>query len=280
MKTPTVTVTAARLRRNADKSGAKASLMRKILKWFAVTLAALFLAAFLAVAGSAGWFYWNAAKALPDHRLAAETSSWTGCLPEGSNHQFVPLSAIPENAINAFLAVEDPNFFNRPAFNPVAEFIQALRGMRPRGTGILSGIYAGQLLACQGSEHASFGRHFRAVLLTYRIERDLPKRNILETIINTLYFGRGSFGIAAGAEAHFHKPLSQLSLAEMALLGDAAGHESTTGSFNHERAVLKHRSWVLDRMVGMGAITPQQAEAAKLEPLGVQKRSPVSKEAP
>jgi penicillin-binding protein 1A len=264
-------------RRNADKSCAKAHTMRKVLIWFAVTLAALFLAA----AAWAGWLYWNVAKSLPDHRLASETSSWRGCLPEGSNRQFVPLNEIPANAVNAFLAAEEPDFLNRPAFNPVVTVIQALRGMRPRGTGsMLSGMYARWLIACHGRQLASFGRHFQPALLAYRIERDLPKQNILETIINTMYFSRGNYGIAAGAEAYFHKPVSQLSLAETAFLAGAAGRDHEPCCFNYERGALKHRNWILDRMAGMGAISPQQAEAAKLEPLGMQRPSPVSKKEP
>jgi membrane peptidoglycan carboxypeptidase len=123
------------LRRNTDKSRVVADVMRKVLICFAGTLVALFLAA----AAFIGRVYWDVAKALPDYRLASEMSSWRGCLPTGSKHQFVPLAAIPADTVNAFLAVEDPDFFNRPAFNPAAEFLQALRGMRRLASGLLSG---------------------------------------------------------------------------------------------------------------------------------------------
>jgi membrane carboxypeptidase/penicillin-binding protein len=183
--------------------------MRKVLIWFAGTLTALFLAVFLAAAAFIGRVYWDVAKALPDHRIASETSSWNGCVPAGSKHQLVPLSSMPENAVNAFLAAADPGFFNRPAFSPVAEFIEALGGMGRQKTGtILSSMYARELLACNSSAANHSLWHFKFALLSYRIERDLPKRNILETVINTLYWGRGSYGIAAGAEVYFHKPLN------------------------------------------------------------------------
>jgi penicillin-binding protein 1A len=259
--------------------------MRKVLIWIARTLVGLFLAAFLAVAAGAGWFYWNIAKALPDHRLASETSSWPGCVPAGSKHQFVPLSAMPEKAVNAFLASEDPDFFYRPALSALTEIIRALRGKGPlrEGRATLATMYARKLLVCH---HSAVGQppdwHFKFALLNYRVARDLPKRNILETIINTLYFGRGSYGIAAGAEAHFHKPLEALSFAEMAFLvsvvREPAAYERSIG--RDEKLFLERRNRVLERMVRMGAIGPQQAEAAKLEPLGVQQLSPVSNKAP
>jgi hypothetical protein len=65
--------------------------------WFAGTLAVLLIAA----AGFIGRAYWDVASALSDHRLASETSSWNGCVPAGSKHQFVPLNEIPAEAINA-----------------------------------------------------------------------------------------------------------------------------------------------------------------------------------
>jgi penicillin-binding protein 1A len=273
-----------RLRRNADKSGTIAHVMRKILKWFAVTLAALFLAAFLAVTALAGWFYWNVAKALPDHRLASETPSWNGCVPAGSKHQYVPLSSMPENAVNAFLAAEDPDFFYRPALSALTEIVRALRGKGhlKEGRATLATMYARWLLICHGgaADHSLW--HFKFALLTYRVARDLPKRNILETVINTQYFGRGSYGIAAGAEAYFHKPLGALSLAEMAfLVGVLKEPARYDGSRAHaEKFLLERRNQVLERMLRMGAMGPQQAEAAKREPLGLQKREPVSKEKP
>ncbi len=58
----------ARLRRNADKSGAIAPVVRKIFIWFAGTLAALLYAAAVFI----GWTGWNVAKALPDHRRVSK----------------------------------------------------------------------------------------------------------------------------------------------------------------------------------------------------------------
>jgi membrane peptidoglycan carboxypeptidase len=271
---------AARQRRNADKSDAIAHVMSKVLIWIAGTLATLFVVAFLTIAALAGWVYWDWAKSLPEHRLAAETSSWRGCVSAGSKDQFVPLAAIPENAVSAFLASEDPDFFYHPAYSPVTQIIRALRGMRPQRTvSILSTMYARKLFACHNS---SAGRnaewHFKIALLTCRIERDLPKRNILETVINTLYFGRGSYGIAAGAEAYFHKPLSVLSLAEMALLGGlVSGPSLYDESLVKADRDLERRNKILESMARMGASSPQQAETAKREPLSVQNQRPVSK---
>jgi penicillin-binding protein 1A len=266
-------------RRNADKSRTVAYVMRKVIIWFACMVAASLLAA----AAIAGRLYWEIAKDLPDHRLASETSSWSGCVPSGSKHQFVPLTDIPADAVNAFVAAEQPDFFDRPAFSPLTEVIGAIRGIQRQRTGsILAAMYARALFACHRSVPSHGEWHFKFALLTYRVERDLPRRNILETVINTLYFGRGSFGIAAGAEAYFHKPLNALSLAEMASLGGVIKEPSRydESRAHAETFLLERRSRVLDRMAGMGAISSQQAEAAKFEPLGVQQLMPVSKKEP
>jgi penicillin-binding protein 1A len=186
---------------------------------------------------------------------------------------------MPENAVNAFLASSDPDFFYRPALSWLTEIIRALRGKGPlrRRHATLATTYARELLGCHAAgPHANW--HFKFALVNYRVARDLPKRNILETVINTLYFGRGSYGIAAGAETYFHKPLEALSVAEMAFLVQVVWEPSFyEGNLERkEKRILERRNQVLERMVRMGAMGPQQAEAAKLEPLVVQDPRPVS----
>ena len=256
--------------------------MRNPLTWFAHALGTLLVILILCVAVIANWVYWQAASALPEHRLADGASSWRGCVTPGSKHQFVPLTAIPAHAVNAFLAAEDPDFFNREASNPLTDFTQALWNSRQRIGSQLTVSYARQLLTCQSNALADgmLFWHLRNALLHYRIERDVPKKNILETRINSSYFGRGSYGIAAAAKAYFHKPLAELALAEAALLGVLPREPSRYSNERFADKALAQRNEVLNRMARMGAITAQQAEAAKLEPLRVEKQVPAVEQAP
>jgi membrane peptidoglycan carboxypeptidase len=255
--------------------------MRKLVIWFTRTLGMVFLILLLVVAVFIGWDYRQTANSLPEHRLADGKTSWRGCVPLRGRHQFVPLTDIPSHVVNAFLAAEDPDFFNRKAFNPLTEITEMLLNNKRRSTGSQYGlIYARMLLACHDGTAHPPGWHFRFALLTYRIERDVPKRNILETVMNSTYFGRDSYGIAAAAETYFHKPVAELDLAEAAWLGGIFKSPSTYGrEYNADKGLVR-RNQVLKRMVGMGAITSQQAEAAKLRPFVVEKQIPNFKQAP
>jgi penicillin-binding protein 1A len=92
----------------------------------------------------------------------------------------------------------------------------------------------------------------------------------LEVVLNTVYVGKGAFGMPAAALAYFQKPLTELSTGELAFLaGWAAAKYKWKPDAVNEVALLV-RNATLDRMAGMGALTAEQAAAAKLEPLNLQ----------
>lgn len=120
--------------------------MRKVLIWSVRVLGALLLAAFLFAGAVAGPIYWLAASELPDHRLANGQSSWHGCIqPDAKRTELVPLSALPANAINAFLAALEPDFLTREAYNPLTDVLRPRRA-KLLGTSPISVDYVHQLL--------------------------------------------------------------------------------------------------------------------------------------
>jgi hypothetical protein len=187
------------------------SLMRKVLIWSVRVLGALLLVAFLLAAGAVGRAYWRATDGMPDHRLVDGASSWHGCIrPEDRRVEFVPLNAIPANAINAFLVVaNEPDFLTREPYNPITDVLRRLwrgrllgvkGGWASLGKSAISVAYVNQLLFCPTGD----------TLLHYRIERDLPRRSILETVINTDYFQSGAYGMPAAALTYSQRPLTEL----------------------------------------------------------------------
>jgi penicillin-binding protein 1A len=245
-------------------------------------LGALLIAAFVFAVAATGRIYWRITDGLPDHRLVAGASSWHGCIPPNAKRvEFVPLSAMPANAINAFLAFAEPDFLTREAYNPMTD---ALRRRRTRslGTSPISVAYVHQLLFCLNNPAGDHLRNAGASWLQYRIERDLPRRSILETVINTEYFRNGAYGMPAAAQTYFQKPLTELSTGELAFLESLRARSNPHGvpqnymdlPSDRRNAILKEmlmiRNIILDRMTGTGAITAEQAAAAKLEPLNLQ----------
>jgi hypothetical protein len=240
--------------------------MREVLIPIARVLGALLLVASLLAGAGAYRFYRAVASGLPDHGLAEGESSWHGCIPPSARHvEFVPLSAMPANAMNAFLAAREPDFLTREAYNPLNSWLWRVKYRR---TFAISVAYVQQLLFCLNTP-AGYLRLSKEDLLRYRIERDLPRRSILETVINTDYMGKGAYGMPAAALAYFQKPLTELSTGELAFLGSLSGTKPVSQAIRDDLA-LKFRNLILDRMVGMGALPAEQAAAAKLEPLNLQ----------
>jgi penicillin-binding protein 1A len=254
---------------------------------------ALFLVSFLFVGALAGRGYWRVTDGLPDHRLVDGASSWHGCIPPDARRaEFVPLSAMPANAIKPFLALQEPDFLTREAYIPITDVLRRLwrgwllgvKGARASlGTSPISVAYVNQLLFClnrPAGDQTLWGS--KPSWLQYRIERDLPRRSILETVINTDYFQNGAYGMPAAALTYFQKPLTELSTGELAFLERARARSNPHGvprgyrdlPLDRRNAILNEllmvRNIVLDRMVRMGALTAEQAAAAKLEPLNLQ----------
>ncbi|GBO87592.1 penicillin-binding protein 1A [Marinobacter salsuginis] len=117
------------------------------------------------------------------------------------------------------------------------------------------------------SRDRTFIRKFNEILLALQIERELDKNRILELYLNKIYLGNRAYGIAAAAQVYYNKPVSELSLAQMAML---AGLPKAPSAFNPlanpDRAMIR-RNWILGRMRDLGYITPDAHELAVLAPI-------------
>ncbi|MGO9486107.1 MAG: transglycosylase domain-containing protein [Rhodomicrobium sp.] len=247
--------------------------MRKVLIWSIRVLAALLFAVLLLLAVLTGSLYWKAASAVPDHRLADAAVAWHGCIPPGGKQEFVPLDEMPLRAIPAFLAAWwEPDFLTREPYSLLA-IARKLRERRHVRNSWVSDAYIGQLYSCQKPDNRpqSLQRKFEQTLLRYRLEHDVPRRRILETVINSFYAGRGNFGMGAAARAYLGKPLGEADLGELAFLAALPGFPDNAAVYAD-----KARGEILRRMVQAGAITAEEAEAAKREPLNILKQPPAS----
>jgi len=117
------------------------------------------------------------------------------------------------------------------------------------------------------SKEKTLTRKFNEMLLSFKIEHNLSKDEILQLYINHIYLGQRAYGFGAAAQAYYSKPLSQLSLAEMAML---AGLPKAPGAYNPvvnpKRARLR-QEYILRRMHDLGYISEQEFDVAKNEPI-------------
>ncbi len=190
---------------------------------------------------------------------------------------FVPISAIPKPLINAILAAEDKNFYHHQGLDYlgiVRAILINLRNIgtdrRPVGASTITQQVAKNFLL---SGEVSYRRKIREAILAFRIEHAFSKDQILELYLNEIYLGMGSYGVAAAALNYFNKALDELTLAEMAYLAALPKAPNNYHPLRHPKAAVARRNWVLSRLVEDGFITPQEAEAAKAEPLEIRPRA-------
>ncbi|MGE0668652.1 MAG: penicillin-binding protein 1A [Sphingomonadales bacterium] len=189
---------------------------------------------------------------------------------------FVPLEAIPERVIQAFMAAEDKNFYDHGGIDYLGvvravfeNVFNSISGQRLVGASTITQQVAKNFLL---TNEVSFNRKIKEAILAYRIERAFDKDQILELYLNEIYLGQGmhpqgSYGVAAAAQSYFDKALSELDLAETAYLAALPKAPSNYHPVKHPEAAKGRRDWVLGRMYSDGFISRDERDAAIAEPL-------------
>jgi len=183
-------------------------------------------------------------------------------LREEENRAPVSIEELPEHVIDAVLAVEDADFFDHKGVN-VRSTVRALLSNVESGETSQGGSTITQQLVKQGvlSAEQTFDRKLREVFLAVRLEEQMPKREILELYLNTIYLGNHSYGIQAAAETYFGVPAAQLDVGQAALLAGLIRDPIDYNPFRYPEIAEERRRIALNRMVAEGMIT--EAEAAQ-----------------
>jgi penicillin-binding protein 1A len=181
------------------------------------------------------------------------------------NRVIVPLDETPPNLVNAFIAVEDRQFFRHWGLNLFAigkamlEDVMARRWVR--GASTITQQLARNLFLTQDQ---TVTRKIKEAILAIRIERHYTKKEILSMYLNQIYFGEGAYGVESSARKFFGKPVSDLSLAECAMLAGLPRNPTAYSPRRHYDRAKGRQLTVLASMRTMNMITADQAyEAAK-----------------
>jgi 1A family penicillin-binding protein len=180
------------------------------------------------------------------------------------HRQDVPLSRIPRDLQNAFVAVEDHRFFLHPGVDPIALARAAIRNLRSPGT-VEGGSTLTQQLARTLflSNKKSYGRKAREAVLALMIDAQLSKAQVLELYLNRIYLSAGVYGVETMARHLFGKPAQQLTLAESALIAGLARAPSTLSPWSNLDGAVARSHVVLARMREEGFITEAQESEAR-----------------
>ncbi len=182
----------------------------------------------------------------------------------------VPLSEIPLNLQNAFVAVEDHRFFHHPGVDPIALGRAVLRDIRSSGR-VEGGSTLTQQLARTLflSNRKSYGRKIREAALALMIDADLSKQQVLELYLNRIYLSAGVYGVETMSRHLFRRPAKTLSLAECALIAGLARSPAGLSPWTNLPGALERSHVVLTRMREEGFITPAQEREARAAPIRI-----------
>ncbi len=193
-----------------------------------------------------------------DHQLIAEYGS--------KKRDPLRYDQIPTTMVNAILASEDDRFFEHPGVDyqgilrAVAKLITT--GEKAQGGSTITMQVARNFFL---SREKTYLRKINEIFLSFKIESELSKEQILELYLNKIYLGNRSYGIGSAAMIYYGKPLQELTLAQYAML---AGLPKAPSSYNPianaERALIR-RNYVLKRMLTLGKISKAEYDIAKAE---------------
>jgi penicillin-binding protein 1A len=221
-------------------------------------------------------FYDEAMEDLPDAaRLKALRNAGPGGVLDGKGERFadlsesnrriwVPLQDIPLHVQKAFVAAEDKRFYEHQGVDErglIRAMISNLAKQgRPQGGSTITQQVVKNLLV---GDDVTYERKLREVILASRVEHTLSKSDILETYLNTIYLGRGAYGIELAARTFFGKPVSALTLTEGAMLAALPKGPTYYSPDRHPDRTKDRLAYVLTRMQEDGTLGAAAIDVTK-----------------
>ena len=203
-----------------------------------------------------------------------------------TKRRLITYDEIPPHLVQAVMAIEDRRFFDHGG----VDYIRLLGALRNDLTPGHRWTEGGSTLTMQLAKNFFLSperrlkRKLIEVLITFQLEHRFSKQTIFQMYANEINLGqRGSFainGFGEAAQVYFGKDVRQLNLTECALLAGIIQSPTRLSPFRHPERALDRRNLVLDSMVETGAITKEEAERAKDEPLHLAPASVDASEAP
>ncbi|GAA5171520.1 transglycosylase domain-containing protein [Amycolatopsis dongchuanensis] len=174
-------------------------------------------------------------------------------------HAVVSWDQIPQTMKNAQMAAEDETFMTNSGFDLKA-ILRTVYNRLTGGTGGGSTIGQEYVKKATGNDDATLKRKFVEMVESYKMTRTYSKEDILTAYLNTVYFGRGAYGISAAARAYYNEDVSKLTTEQSALL---AGLVQLPGQADNTAYQQRRYSYVMGRLLANHWIT--QAEYASAQ---------------
>lgn len=179
------------------------------------------------------------------------------------NRTIIPLARIPLDLRHAVLAAEDKGFYSQGAFNPIA----ILRGAI--NTALGRGLQGGSTITQQYAKTAfltpdrTIQRKIIELIIAIKLENQLSKDQIFENYLNTIYFGRGAYGVETGAQVYFGRSADQLTIPQAAVLASilrSPGYYDPDYREGNEERLAARYKYVINNMLDEGWIEKDKAQ--------------------
>ena len=226
-------------------------------------------------------FYNKALTDLPDHAklkglklpgasvvLDRKGERFAEVFEENQRRVWVVLADIPVQVQKAFVAAEDKRFYEHKGIDErglIRAFIANLaHSGRPQGGSTITQQVVKNLLV---GDDLTYERKIREMVVATRLERTLSKDEILELYLNSVYLGRGSWGIELAARSYFGKPAKDLTLEEGALLAGLTKGPNYLSPDRHPGRAQERLAYVLSRLREDGVIPAGEGSSRRLPAL-------------
>lgn len=247
---------------------------KKFLKWFAIITLTLLLCG-----GGVGYYlYKKWTKDLPDVNSLREVKYQIPFSIYTKDHSLIaqfgekkrtPISInkIPQQLINAFLAAEDDRYYSHPGVDYKSLVRAALQlwltGKKKQGASTITMQVIRNFLL---TREKTYNRKVKEIILALQIERMFSKNKILELYFNVIYMGHSAYGVVAAAEIYYGKELSELTLAEQAMIAGLPKAPSDYNPITNPERAKQRRDYILRRMAELGYASQAAVDQALNEP--------------
>ena len=180
------------------------------------------------------------------------------------NRESIPLADMPQAMQNAVIAAEDRTFYTNKGIDPKGIVRAAFSNAQGNSTQGASTITQQYVKILYLSQERTLSRKAKEAFLSLKVQQEKSKEAILEGYLNTIYFGRGAYGVQAAARAFFNEPAKALNVPESAMLAavlNSPNYLTPDGDGPGKQALIKRYNYVLKGMVEMGNL--EESEAAK-----------------
>ncbi len=248
--------------------GHSRSRLRRVLKWL------LIVGVVLALLGACSFVVLYNAIDIPDPNEDFEAQTTKVYYADGKaevgqfatqNRDSIPFEEMPQTLKDAAVAAEDQTFWTNKGIDPKGILRAAFSNATGNATQGASTITQQYVKILYLTSERSLTRKVKEAVVSLKLQRKTSKEEILAGYLNTIYFGRGAYGVQAAAEAYFDKQAKDLDLRESAFLASVLNDPNDLDPADGKeakRAVKSRYGYVLDGMAEMEAVSRAEADHA------------------